>query len=66
LLQYLTEYGHAETPKNLQDARRILNERGQYNQALLSKPPFDVLAKAVDVTNTTVRFPEVQGHEFPV
>ncbi|KAJ9609345.1 hypothetical protein H2200_005672 [Cladophialophora chaetospira] len=62
--EYSSKYRTPETPATVKDARRILEERGQYNQSLLSKPPFDVLDKAVNVTNTTVQLPEMPGHDF--
>jgi versiconal hemiacetal acetate esterase len=65
-MQYVEKYGLPKLPTNVAETRQNMSERGTHNQSLLSKPPFDILAANVSVTNTHITLPEVASHSFPL
>ena len=66
LKQFKSKYGMPTFPKDVAQLREWMNQRGAHNQSLLKNPPFDMLTKNVDVTNTTIELPELPSHQFPV
>jgi len=66
VVPYASEYGIPGIPTDVESARRYMKKRGDDNHTLLKDAPIDVLAKSVDVTNTTSSLLEVATPEFPL